>query len=82
MDQKKFREVEQILEHSDVAARLPAQNLKRAKAFYADKLGLTPTEERPGGLHYQCGNGSFFTIRVRRQAIRKPHSDGMGGQRY
>ena len=30
-----------MLERSDVAARLPAQNLKRAKAFYADKLGLT-----------------------------------------
>lgn len=29
-----------MLERSDVAARLPAQDLERAKAFYADKLGL------------------------------------------
>jgi hypothetical protein len=26
-----------MLERSDVAARLPAQDLERAKAFYADK---------------------------------------------
>ena len=48
-----------MLEHSDVSARLPAQDLKRAKAFYADKLGLMPSEERPGGLRYRCGNGWF-----------------------
>src|SRR6266480_4202511 len=41
-----FREGGEMLEHSDVAARLPAQDLKRAKAFYADKLGLMPIEER------------------------------------
>lgn len=48
-----------MLERSDVAARLPAQDLARAKSFYRDKLGLTPSEERPGGLRYQCGNGWF-----------------------
>src|SRR5882724_11016324 len=50
-----------MLKRSDVSARLPAQDLSRAKAFYADKLGLTPIEERPGGLRYQCGNG-FFSL--------------------
>jgi catechol 2,3-dioxygenase-like lactoylglutathione lyase family enzyme len=48
-----------MLKHSDVAARLPAQDLARAKLFYRDKLGLIPSEERPGGLRYQCGNGWF-----------------------
>lgn len=48
-----------MLEHSDVAARLPAQDLARAKSFYRDKLALTPSEERPGGLRYRCGNGWF-----------------------
>jgi catechol 2,3-dioxygenase-like lactoylglutathione lyase family enzyme len=48
-----------MLERSDVAARLPAQDLARAKSFYRDKLGLTPSEERPGGLRYHCGNGWF-----------------------
>ena len=48
-----------MLERSDVAARLPAQDLARAKSFYRDKLGLRPSEQRPGGLRYQCGNGWF-----------------------
>src|ERR1041385_5894475 len=59
MNSTEFREARQILEHSDVDARLPAQDLERAKGFYADKLGLTPNEERPGGLRYRCGNGWF-----------------------
>lgn len=48
-----------MLENSNVSTRLPAQDLQRAKAFYAEKLGLTPIEERPGGLRYRCGDGSF-----------------------
>lgn len=48
-----------MLKNSDVAARLPAQDLGRAESFYRDKLGLTPNEERPGGLRYRCGNGWF-----------------------
>jgi catechol 2,3-dioxygenase-like lactoylglutathione lyase family enzyme len=42
-----------------VATRLPAADLERARAFYADKLGLEPVEERPGGLKYRCGSGVF-----------------------
>jgi catechol 2,3-dioxygenase-like lactoylglutathione lyase family enzyme len=48
-----------LLNGSNVAARLPAKNLERARAFYAEKLGLEPIEERPGGLRYKCGNGHF-----------------------
>ena len=48
-----------MLEHSDVATRLPVQDLERARLFYAEKLGLVPIEERPGGLLYRCRSGSF-----------------------
>jgi catechol 2,3-dioxygenase-like lactoylglutathione lyase family enzyme len=48
-----------VLKDSDVSTRLPAQDLARARAFYADKLGLEPVEERPDGLRYQCGSGRF-----------------------
>ncbi|HZQ69510.1 MAG TPA: VOC family protein [Terriglobales bacterium] len=48
-----------MLVKSNVSTRLPAQDLARAKAFYAEKLGLNPVEERPGGLHYRCAGGSF-----------------------
>jgi catechol 2,3-dioxygenase-like lactoylglutathione lyase family enzyme len=44
---------------SHVATRLPAQDLDRARKFYAEQLGLEPVEERPGGLRYECGDGWF-----------------------
>jgi catechol 2,3-dioxygenase-like lactoylglutathione lyase family enzyme len=48
-----------VLAESNVAARIPAQDLRRARSFYAGKLSLEPVEERPGGLRYRCGNGEF-----------------------
>jgi catechol 2,3-dioxygenase-like lactoylglutathione lyase family enzyme len=48
-----------MLEGYEVATRLPAQDLERARRWYAEKLGLTPAEERPGGLLYRAGNSSF-----------------------
>jgi catechol 2,3-dioxygenase-like lactoylglutathione lyase family enzyme len=48
-----------MLRDGRVATRLPAQNLERAKAFYAEKLGLEPVEEREGGLRYVCAAGEF-----------------------
>jgi catechol 2,3-dioxygenase-like lactoylglutathione lyase family enzyme len=47
------------LERSQIATRLPARDLQRARAFYADKLGLEPVGERPGGLRYQFGDSWF-----------------------
>src|SRR5436190_16513204 len=48
-----------LLENGHVATRLPAQDLDRARRFYAEKLGLEPVDERPGGLLYRCANGEF-----------------------
>jgi catechol 2,3-dioxygenase-like lactoylglutathione lyase family enzyme len=48
-----------MLTNAEVATRLPAQDLARARAFYADKLGLEPAEERPGGLLYRLGTTKF-----------------------
>jgi catechol 2,3-dioxygenase-like lactoylglutathione lyase family enzyme len=48
-----------MLEKSQVSTRLPAQDLTRARKFYSEKLGLDPVEERPGGLLYRCGAGTF-----------------------
>ncbi|HJT94456.1 MAG TPA: VOC family protein [Mycobacterium sp.] len=48
-----------MLKPLSVATRLPAQDLNRARAFYADKLGLEPSEERPGGLLYRCAGAEF-----------------------
>jgi catechol 2,3-dioxygenase-like lactoylglutathione lyase family enzyme len=43
-------------------AKLPAQDLDRARAFYRDRLGLTPVEEREGGLRYLCASGEFHVF--------------------
>jgi catechol 2,3-dioxygenase-like lactoylglutathione lyase family enzyme len=48
-----------MLEHARIATRLPAQDLDRARRFYAEKLGLEPAEERPGGLRYRLAAGEF-----------------------
>ena len=48
-----------MLKNGRVATRLPAQDLERARAFYAEKLGLEPSEERPGGLLYRGASGEF-----------------------
>jgi catechol 2,3-dioxygenase-like lactoylglutathione lyase family enzyme len=48
-----------MLTTAKVATRLPAQDLGRARAFYSEKLGLEPAEERPGGLLYRCGGTEF-----------------------
>lgn len=48
-----------VWEAAHVAARLPAQDLDRARAFYDEKLGLEPAEERPGGLRYVLGGTEF-----------------------
>jgi len=42
-----------------MVARLPAQDLDRARQWYAEKLGFEPAEERPGGLRYVIGSCEF-----------------------
>jgi len=48
-----------MLKNARVATRLPAKDLARARRFYAEKLGLEPVEERPGGLRYRAAGGEF-----------------------
>jgi catechol 2,3-dioxygenase-like lactoylglutathione lyase family enzyme len=47
------------LQDSKIATRLPTTDLERARAWYADKLGLEPVDERPGGLLYRVGGSDF-----------------------
>jgi catechol 2,3-dioxygenase-like lactoylglutathione lyase family enzyme len=49
-----------MLADSNVQATIPAQDLERAKSFYADKLGIKPAEERPEGIRYACGTSTFL----------------------
>jgi catechol 2,3-dioxygenase-like lactoylglutathione lyase family enzyme len=43
-------------------AALPASDIARAKAFYAEKLGLNPTMESEMGAMYDCGSGTRFML--------------------
>ncbi|MFI9243159.1 VOC family protein [Streptomyces sp. NPDC053086] len=52
-----------VLSGARVATRLPARDLDRARRFYAEKLGLRPVDERPGGLLYRCAGGDFVVFR-------------------
>jgi catechol 2,3-dioxygenase-like lactoylglutathione lyase family enzyme len=53
--------MQMALSDAHIATRLPAQDLGRARAWYCEKLGLEPAEERPGGLRYVI-NGSEFAL--------------------
>jgi predicted enzyme related to lactoylglutathione lyase len=55
-----IEEEELMLDSANVYATIPAQDLERARSFYAEKLGLQPEEERPDGLRYRCGDGGFL----------------------
>lgn len=48
-----------MLSNAQFETRLPTQDLSRARRWYAEKLGLEPTEERDGGLRYEGASGVF-----------------------
>jgi catechol 2,3-dioxygenase-like lactoylglutathione lyase family enzyme len=49
-----------MLKDATFQATIPAQDLERARRFYADKLGLTPAEESPAGLRFDGGGTRFL----------------------
>jgi catechol 2,3-dioxygenase-like lactoylglutathione lyase family enzyme len=49
-----------MLKDCRVFTTLPVTDPVRARAFYAEKLGLKPTE--PNGDFYECGQGTRFVI--------------------
>lgn len=53
-----------MLNNGAVTANIPAADLKRARAFYADKLGMTPSSEMDGAatLIYQTDGGTTFSV--------------------
>jgi predicted enzyme related to lactoylglutathione lyase len=51
-----------MLSNAKVGCTLPAKDLERAKAFYKEKLDLSPTREGPEGIFYECGSGTGFML--------------------
>jgi predicted enzyme related to lactoylglutathione lyase len=59
---RKRKELSHLLTNSPIYPPLPEADLERAKRFHAEKLGLTPESELPGGLFYRCGRASRFSV--------------------
>jgi catechol 2,3-dioxygenase-like lactoylglutathione lyase family enzyme len=52
-----------MLTDSDIMAVLPAKDIKRAKDFYREKLGLEPSESaEEDSLMYRGGHGTGFLV--------------------
>jgi predicted enzyme related to lactoylglutathione lyase len=47
-----------MLQDSPIHAYIPAKDVARARAFYENKVGLVPKEERAGGVVYTFGGGT------------------------
>lgn len=63
-----------MLNDCRVTAIAPAADLDRARAFYADSLGLTPAEENEGGLTYRLGEGTELFLYPTEYAGRAGHT--------
>jgi catechol 2,3-dioxygenase-like lactoylglutathione lyase family enzyme len=50
------------LERALLETTIPAQDLERARSFYAEKLGLTPTSEGQIGLRFRLADGARFRL--------------------
>ena len=52
-----------MLKIKRVGTAIPAQDVKRARQFYEQKLGLKPSEEQPdGGAMYMVGETGFLVF--------------------
>lgn len=51
-----------LLERALVESTIPAQDLERARTFYAEKIGLTPISQERIGLRYLLSDGTRFRL--------------------
>jgi predicted enzyme related to lactoylglutathione lyase len=64
-----------LLKNASVVAILPAEDLERAKTFYAEKLGLpSPNTVAPATVSIECGNGTMFIVYEREGSTKADHT--------
>lgn len=51
-----------MLALTEVHANVPAADLQRARTFYTEKLGLTPSAEDGPTIRFALPNGSWFQL--------------------
>ena len=49
-----------MLKKSPIRAYIPASDVRRARKFYEEVVGLKPKEEYAGGVVYECGGSEVF----------------------
>jgi catechol 2,3-dioxygenase-like lactoylglutathione lyase family enzyme len=49
-----------MLSNAPIRAYIPVSDVKRARRFYEDIVGLRPKEEFAGGVIYACGGAEVF----------------------
>ena len=49
-----------MLKAAPIRAYIPASDVKRARKFYEEVLGLEPGEDYAGGVIYECGDSEAF----------------------
>lgn len=64
----------EMLKNSTVTANIPAADLGRARDFYADTLGLVPTDSNPGGLVFTTEGGTAFFLYETEHAGKAGHT--------
>ena len=57
-----------MLQQSPIYSYIPVKDLARARKFYEEKLGFSNGQERAGGVHYTCANGTAFFMYVSENA--------------
>jgi catechol 2,3-dioxygenase-like lactoylglutathione lyase family enzyme len=68
------------LSNAHTVTKLPAQDLERARAFYRDKLGLEPVEERTGGLRLHVRPDRVPSLQLGGGAVGRVDPDGVRGR--
>jgi hypothetical protein len=51
-----------MLTEFKVYAVLPSSDLDRARTWYEEKTGTRPSMSDPGGLWYECADGTWFIV--------------------
>jgi catechol 2,3-dioxygenase-like lactoylglutathione lyase family enzyme len=63
-----------VLTDCRVHATIPAADLGRARKWYADRLGLEPIRQLPGGLMYDAADSTRFIIYPTPNAGKSPNT--------
>jgi catechol 2,3-dioxygenase-like lactoylglutathione lyase family enzyme len=63
-----------MLDPLSIYTVLPVSDLERARRFYSEKLGLEPTEQKPGMLAYSGPPGFIFQLYETAEACTAEHT--------